>query len=251
MSTPKIGLMLYTVREECARDLQGVLRTVAGLGYDGVEVFDLHGHEPAVVRGWLDELGLVVAGRHAGFDLLENHLPDLAAELAVLGIDRVALNWVDPSEIEADARGVVARIAAIAPRVQALGLQLGFHNHWAELETHDGISVLDELCKLPPEQLWLELDLGWAWWAGTDPADLLERLAGRTPLVHIKDLRARGTREHCPVGDGAVGYDRVIPAAVSAGVEWLIVEQDEIDGQPFDAVERSLEAVRGALSVTA
>jgi sugar phosphate isomerase/epimerase len=251
VSSPKIGLMLYSVREECARDLEGVLRTVAGLGYDGVEVFDLHGHAPAVVRGWLDELGLVVAGRHAGFELLENHLPDLAAELGALGTDHVALNWIDPSEIEADARGVVARITAIAPRVQALGLQFGFHNHWAELETHDGIVVLDELCKLPPEQLWLELDLGWAWWAGADPIELLERLAGRTPLVHVKDLRARGTREYCAVGDGAVGYDRVVPAAAAAGVEWLIVEQDEIDGPPFEAVERSLDAVQRGLAVTA
>jgi hypothetical protein len=41
-----------------------------------------------------------------------------------------------------------------------------------------------------------------------------------------------------------VGYDRVVPAAVAAGAEWLLVEQDEIDGDPFDAVERSLAAVR-------
>ena len=28
------------------------------MGYEGVEVFDLHGHDAAEVRGWLDELGL-------------------------------------------------------------------------------------------------------------------------------------------------------------------------------------------------
>jgi sugar phosphate isomerase/epimerase len=247
-----VGLMLYTVRDECARDLESVLRTVAGLGYDGVELFDLHGHDPALVRGWLDELGLVAAGRHAGLDALEHDLPALAAELAVLRTDRIALAWIDPPESGAEARAAVARIAAIAPRAQELGLRLGFHNHWGELRPlEDGVTTLDLLCALPPELLWLELDLGWAWEAGADPVALLERLKGRCPLVHVKDLRSRGSREHCPVGDGAVGYERVLPAAVQAGVEWLIVEQDEVDGPPFEAVERSLQAVRRILPVAA
>ena len=55
----RVGLMLYTVREDCARDFEGTLRAVASLGYEGVEFFDLHGHAAATVRGWLDELRLV------------------------------------------------------------------------------------------------------------------------------------------------------------------------------------------------
>ena len=42
----RVALMLYTVRDECARDLEGVLKSVAEIGYEGVELFDLHGHEP-------------------------------------------------------------------------------------------------------------------------------------------------------------------------------------------------------------
>ena len=41
------------------RDFEGTLRAVAAIGYEGVEVFDLHGHPAGEVRGWLDELGLV------------------------------------------------------------------------------------------------------------------------------------------------------------------------------------------------
>jgi hypothetical protein len=44
-----------------------------------------------------------------------------------------------------------------------------------------------------------------------------------------------------------VGYERVAPAAVAAGVEWLLVEQDETDGPALEAAERSLAAVRAAL----
>ena len=56
-------------------------------------------------------------------------------------------------------------------------------------------------------------------------------------------MLAGGERSFCPVGDGAVGYERVAPAAVRAGVEWLLVEQDETDGPELDAVRRSLVAL--------
>jgi sugar phosphate isomerase/epimerase len=238
----KVGLQLYTIREECNRDLDGALRAVAEMGYEGVELFDLHGHGALAVRALLDELGLEVAGRHVGADA---DLDAVAAEMQTLGCDRVALSWIDPPESRADARAAATRIAASAARAASLGLRYGFHNHWGELAPFDGVTTLELIAELP---VWLELDLGWVWWAGADPVELLRRYAGRTPLVHVKDLRARGTREFCPVGDGGVGYERVLPAAEA---EWLIVEQDETDGDAFAAVRRSLDAVRGMLGVPA
>ncbi|MDX6596459.1 MAG: hypothetical protein QOE87_346, partial [Gaiellales bacterium] len=43
--------------------------------------------------------------------------------------------------------------------------------------------------------------------------------------------------------DGAVGYERIVPAAARAGAEWLIVEQDEPVGSELDDARRSLAAV--------
>jgi sugar phosphate isomerase/epimerase len=241
----RVGLMLYTVRDECARDLEGVLRAVAEIGYEGVELFDLHGHDAAQVRSWLDGFGLVAAGRHAGLDALESDLPVLAEELRTLGCDRIALSWIDPPESSDDARAIVARIAEVARRAAAHGLRFGFHNHWSEVAMlDDADTVLDKLRALPAELVWLELDLGWIWEAGVDPVDELERTAGRCPLVHVKDFQVRGTRKDCPVGDGDVGYDHVLPAAVSAGAEWLVVEQDNPAAPALAAVERSFDAVR-------
>jgi sugar phosphate isomerase/epimerase len=238
--------MLYAVREECARDLEGTLREVARLGYEGVEFWQLHGHEPAQVRGWLDEVGLVAIGRHANLETLEGQLPQLAEELQVLGTDRVALSFIEP------APGAAERIAGVAQAAVASGLRLGFHNHGAELRpVADGAGTfLDRLRELPPELLWLELDLGWVWHGGGDPVSELAKTSGRCPLVHVKDFVSRDGREDVPVGDGAVGYERVLPAALRAGVEWLVVEEDEVEGPPFEAVARSLEAVRRLLAVS-
>ena len=79
----------------------------------------------------------------------------------------------------------------------------------------------------------LELDLGWAWYAGADPLTLLVRARGRCPLVHVKDFYSREPGSFAPVGDGAIGYERIAPAAVAAGAEWLLVEQDETEGPPW------------------
>jgi sugar phosphate isomerase/epimerase len=245
-----IGLMLYTLRRECADDLERTLAAVAELGYEGVELFSLHGRAPELVRRRLDELGLVAVGRHARLDALETALPELARELAILGTDRVAISWIEPPRSRDEAQAVVERIAVLAERARSLELRLGFHNHAAELRPLNGggETFLGLLRRLPADLLWLELDLGWAWEAGVDPAELVLRTGDRAPLVHVKDFRSRGGTAHCPVGEGAVGYERVLPAAVSAGVEWLLVEQDETDGLGLQAVTRSLEAVRRILA---
>src|SRR5690348_2272102 len=140
------GLMLYTVRDECARDFEAALREVRAIGYDGVEIFDLHGHDARAVRAWLDDNGLVACGRHADLRALEKRLPDLATECHELGIDRVVLSWIEVPETADVATRLADRIAAIAPRARELGLVFGFHNHASEVRPLDGgRTFLDEL----------------------------------------------------------------------------------------------------------
>lgn len=244
----RVGLMLYTVRDECARDFKRTLRAVAEIGYEGVELFDLHGHTPYQVRAWLDELGLEACALHASLAALESDFSGLANAAEELRSKRVVLSWIEPPTSAADARLATGRIGRIAEVVRAHGLELGFHNHDGELRLlDDGRRLFDHLLELP---LFFELDLGWAWWAGIDPVELLDLAHGRVPLVHVKDFRAQGERSFCPVGDGNVGYERVAPAAVAHGVEWLLVEQDETDGPSLDAAARSFRALTGMLNAS-
>ena len=241
----RIALQLWTVRDQCEADLRATLRAIGALGYDGVELFGLNGHDAQTVRGWLDEAGLVACGRHMRLD---DDARAIADELSVLGAERAAIAWIDPAEL-AQPDTAVARISTAAEAAREAGFALGFHNHWSELETLDGGGTfLDRLRALPADLLWLELDLGWAWIAGADPAAELAVTAGRCPLVHLKDYADRAARDDVPVGDGVVGYDRVVPAALAAGTEWLVVEEDDAGDQPFVAVERSLRAVQELLA---
>ena len=244
MTTARTGLMLYSVRRACADDFEATLRAVAAMGYTGVEVFDLHGHDVAVVRGWLDDLGLDVCGLHAPLTAVEEDLPGLAATARGLGTDRLVVSWVAQPTTAAEAADVQRRLELVAAAAGGHGVRLGFHNHAGELRSFDGEPALLERLLAEMPELFLELDLGWAWYAGADPADLVTRAAGRAPLVHVKDLRRNGGEPtYCPVGDGDVGYEHVVPAALAAGVEWLLVEQDQVEGPELDAAARSLAAV--------
>ena len=199
------------------------------------------------VRRWLDGSGLAVAGRHTMLEAVETELDQLVEEAGVLGTERLVVAWIEPPATSDEARAMAQRMTDAARRVVDRGLQFGFHNHAGELRPLDhGRSFLEELSEAS-ELIFFELDLGWAWEAGADPVEQLERATGRCPLVHVKDFRTRGGRAFCPVGDGAVGYELVVPAAVLAGAEWLLVEQDEIDGPPLEAVERSFRSVRRML----
>jgi len=224
----RIALQLYSVRQAAAADFESTLRAVAAFGYEGVELFDLHGHEPAQVAAWLEELKLVACSRHARLETIETELPALAGESEALGWKRLVVSWVDPAELDTS---TLARLAVAARAVAERGLELGYHNHDAEVEQ----GFLERL----PDSVFLELDAGWTWYAGVDPVSLL----GRGPLVHIKDFRVRGEHAYCPVGDGSVGYERIVPAAMRAGADWLIVEQDEPEGSELEDARRSLAAV--------
>jgi sugar phosphate isomerase/epimerase len=237
----RTGLQLYTVRDECERDLEATLRTVARIGYEGVELFSLHGRSADEVKRLLDDAGLVVAGRHVSLDV---DVDALAAEMETLGCHRVALGWIDPPQVPAARDELVETIAALAARARDAGLHFGFHNHAGELrQLDDGITFLDRLRDLPADLLWLELDLGWAWHAGVAPLAALEWATGRTPLVHFKDLRGGDPVGFVPVGDGDVGFEGLARHAAELGVEWLIVEQDELDRPLTEALTRSLAAV--------
>ena len=215
------------------------------MGFEGAELFDLHGQDARDVRGWLDELGLVASSRHVRLEALESELDALAAETETLGHRRLVVSWIEPPATEADADAIHRRLAGAAEEVAARGLELGFHNHEAEVRPLDGgRTFLDGL----PPGVFAELDLGWIWFAGLDPLDSLDRFSGRCPIVHVKDFRTRDERSsYCALGDGQVGYERVAPAAVAAGAEWLLVEFDEPDRGELEDARRSIEALRPML----
>src|SRR6266568_9419529 len=70
------ALQLYSVRNECAKDLDGTVAAVAKMGYKAVEFAGYYGRDAKSLRKLLDDLGLKCCGTHIGLDtLLGDNLP--------------------------------------------------------------------------------------------------------------------------------------------------------------------------------
>src|SRR5258707_7933247 len=64
------GLQLYSVRNECAKDLDGTVKAVAKMGYKAVEFAGYHGRDAKTLRSFLDDVGLTCSGTHIALDML-------------------------------------------------------------------------------------------------------------------------------------------------------------------------------------
>ncbi|MBQ0102526.1 MAG: sugar phosphate isomerase/epimerase, partial [Firmicutes bacterium] len=93
------------------------------------------------------------------------------------------------------------------------------------------------------DQLGFTLDTYWVQMGGGNPTEWLNRLSGRVPCIHLKDLRMHGTEQRmASVGSGNLNFDSIIAAAGKAGTEYAFVEQDETYGvDPFEEAASSFK----------
>jgi sugar phosphate isomerase/epimerase len=233
-----IALQLYTVREEATRDFPGALRRVAQIGYRGVELAGLHGHKPSEVAAMIRDLGLELSSSHTDLPAPENIERILDTELT-LGSKRI-VHCFGPDQVRTV--DLSRQAAEMSTRAAALlkphGLSLGLHNHWWEMAPLDGKCAFDILLDEAPD-IFGQLDVYWAAYAGADPVSVLTRHRSRIPLLHIKDGTLEKDAPQTAVGDGALDMPAIIRAADSEVLEWLIVELDECATDMFEAVERS------------
>lgn len=114
------------------------------------------------------------------------------------------------------------------------GMALVYHNHEIECMPEDGTTALAYLMEQCPD-LKLELDVGWAKFAGEDPVELMKKYGDRLVLLHFKDIRSDAcpeNRDTCftAVGEGSIPLREILANrnACSALDEWgLIIDQDD------------------------
>ena len=92
--------------------------------------------------------------------------------------------------------------------------------------------------KMPEDLMGFTVDTYWVQVGGGDPAQWIEKLSGRVPCIHLKDC-AFG-QQMTVVGEGNINFDRVFEKAEAAGTKYMLVEQDNFNGEdPFECLRRS------------
>jgi sugar phosphate isomerase/epimerase len=244
MRQDQIAIQLYSVRQAMAADPHGTLRKVAAMGYRAVEPLLYVGDEARAIRATLDELGLVARSAHVPLAEAEARFDVVADGLLAMGCDYIVAPWI----VEAD-RGVAqagqlaSRLNTIGAQARDRGLRLAYHNHDFEFAREEGDTMWELLAaQTDPDLVRFELDIYWASVAGFDPAELLERYAGRIPLVHVKERAAGEPPRFGIIGEGVFDWGRILGAAERAGAEWYIVEHDS-PADPLPDMERGLRGL--------
>lgn len=236
---PRLAVQLYTVREALAEDVEGSLRRLAEMGYEGVESFGPYNERLCTEPALLADLGLELCSVH--------HMPPprgdagrRAVELvARAGCRRLVTGLFGPDFAgETTLRRACDQVNESVALAREAGLSTGLHNHWWEFEPLPDGPMADEILldALDPD-LFFEVDVYWARTAGRDPAAVVERLGARVPLLHLKDGPAVLDAPQVALGDGVIDLPAVVRAARHA--DWFIAELDHCATDMFDALARS------------
>ena len=262
-----VGVQLWTVKEELAKDPAGTLKAIRALGYERVETAGYLGGDPGEFGRMIRAAGLdPLSAHHSLKDLMDDTDGKIAAAKAV-GAKYVVASSPAPSRpmnpnttswphavaeamTLADWRSNAEAMNRIGRKANAAGLRFGYHNHSAEFLEYDGLVAYDEIARITdPSLVVFELDLGWVAGAGRDPAATLTKHGARTHLLHVKDIQAQqpapGTlvddETTVPIGSGTIAWEPVFAAARNTAVRGYFVEQEPpFSEPPLEALKKSI-----------
>src|SRR5438876_1628561 len=227
----RIGLELYAVRHEMAKDPEKTLAAIRAIGYTDVELlwsFDNFRRSAAQVAETLKKEGLRAPSAHISPIILfvgwERSLetakqlghqylivPDFGGETT-----RTLDDWREWAD-RFNTAGAVARKA---------GIWLAFHNEADHMKPIDGMAPYDVFVeRLDPSVVRLQLDTGNMLIGGGDPMHYLDKYRDRYWSFHLKDVvpdRSSDTR----LGKGMFDFKRFLAAVPALEQKPCYVEDE-------------------------
>jgi sugar phosphate isomerase/epimerase len=237
----RVGIQLYTLRDDAHRDLERTLGDIAAIGYKDVELYGMNsfGMSPERVRVILDRNGLRAPSTHVGGEDFDN-LDRQFAAAATLGHKYIVLASIPGERPTLDAyRRWADRLNEAGRLARTHDLWIAFHDEAPDFPLIDGQVPYDVLVeRTDPAVVRLQLDTGNAAIGGRDPLELMKRYGSRYYLFHIKDAPALGATTDTELGKGVVDFKRLLAMIDDIDDKFLYVEQESYPGTPLDSARR-------------
>lgn len=246
----RVGIQLYTLRDDAKNNLEGTLTNIANAGYKDVELLSSmknFGMPPAQLRQLLDRLGLRAPSTHIGAEGFDN-LSALFDEAGTLGHKYIVLASLPYGPGKAtldDYRRWADRLNEAGRQARAHDLWMAFHDEAYDFSPRiEGQMPYDILAdRTDPTLVRLQLDTGNAVIGGRDPLELMRKYGSRYYLFHIKDAASLGATSDTELGKGMVDFRQLLSMIPDIDDKHLFVEQESYPGAPLDSAKRDFDYI--------
>ena len=245
----RLGAQYYTIRDFCQTfdDFDESSRKVKEMGYDLVHISGTADFTAKEVKSVMDKYGLSVVVTHRD---AKKYLENLEEEIAfhktidckICGIGAMPAKKADMETID----NFVKNFTPVVKRLKEENLIFAYHNHAFEFQKIDGEYAFDIITeKMASDNFKYILDVYWLAYSGINPAKFIRERKGKIACVHLKDLKIVGAQPtYAEVGQGNIDWNDVLKACLEADVEYLVVEQDECEINPFDSLKISIDFLK-------
>src|SRR5580692_3474273 len=227
-----LGIQLYSVRDDMAKDPVGTLKQIAGMGYKNVEHANyvdrkFYGQSAAEFKKTLDDLGLKMPSGHTvmgkqHWDESKKDFTDAwkftVDDAATLGQQFVISPWLDESMRKNvdDFKRYMDVFNKSGELCKKSGMRFGYHNHDFEFSTILNNQKLFDIIlqHTDPDLVAQQLDMGNLYNGGAVAIAVVMQYPGRFELMHVKDeiasTKADGEKyESTILGEGIVNTKQV------------------------------------------
>ncbi|HYK90131.1 MAG TPA: sugar phosphate isomerase/epimerase family protein [Acidobacteriota bacterium] len=248
---PPVGLELYSVRDDLAKDLMGTVRAVAKMGYQGVEFYSPYFEwTPAFakdVRKLLDDLNIRCFSTHNDSEsFTPGNLPRAIELNQTIGSKFIVMASAGEISSLDGWKKVADTLNRAGEKAKAQGLGVGYHNHELEFKPIGGKRPIEVLASSTTNDVMLQLDVGTCVEVGSDPVAWIEHNPGRIMSIHCKDWSQDQDKGFKVLfGEGAAPWKKIFQAAEkTGGVQYYLIEQEGSDFSELETAKRCLANYR-------
>jgi sugar phosphate isomerase/epimerase len=232
---PAIGVQLYMVKEDMAKDAPATLTQLGKMGYTQIESY---GGDKGIFWGMTNkEFNKLANGN--GLTMISSHyagdaegFEKTAAQAAEIGMKYLIYPWKGPQKTIDAFKRIADEFNGYGAICKKNGLRFAYHPHDYPYKPVDGqlpINVL--LANTDKELVDFQMDFYYTVTEGQDPEAYIKKYHPRFRLCHMRDvLKERlpaGSEEEsaCDLGKGVINYPHLLSTALDNGMEYFFVEQ--------------------------
>ena len=275
----KVGVQLYSVRDEMMKDPIKTIERVAEAGYKYLEAANHNaledfgvgfGVDAKTLKRVLDEYGSGIVSAHI-FPFTSDNTKELIEYNHILGNHYI----VYPMDFYSDYDTVQRKIEMmnqVGKTFKAEGISLLYHNNFHEFQKFNGKTVFQMIYEnTDPDYVGFELDTFWSMRGGQKPLEVMDYLGSRLKLVHQKDYvpvegfatniferlgynakidmdvfnTGYDPKEFTEIGTGTMDIQAIINKANAMGsVDYIILEQDYSCYPQLESIRMSMDSFK-------